>query len=174
MELFADFLKVLLPAGLVLYAMYLAIKTMLDRQFVEKQLDLKAEYAKTLLPIRLQAYERMCLFLERISPNNLLVRLNGSAATALDFQQIILSEIREEFNHNLSQQVYMSAEAWDLVRQAVNEVMALINAAAKEVQPDAPAIELSRQVFEIVMNQQLDPAGKALAFVKAEVQQNFM
>lgn len=174
MELITDLVKVILPAGLVLYAMYLTIRTLLDRQLAEKQLDIQAEYAKTLLPVRLQAYERMCLFLERISPNNLLLRLNGTANSALEFQQILLNEIREEFNHNLSQQVYLSDSAWQQIKQAQLEVIALVNAASKDVKPEDSPIELSRKVFELIMAQELDPTAKPLQAVKEEVRQQFM
>jgi hypothetical protein len=174
MELITDLVKVILPAGLVLYAMYLTIRTLLDRQLAEKQLDIQAEYAKILLPTRLQAYERMCLFLERITPNNLLVRLSGTATNALEFQQILLHEIREEFNHNLSQQVYLSDTAWQHIKQAQHEVAAIINAAAKDVQPEASPLELSRRVFDLILTQQLDPTAKALGVVKDEVRQQFM
>ncbi|MFN8354985.1 MAG: hypothetical protein U0Y10_11095 [Spirosomataceae bacterium] len=174
MELLMDLLKIVLPAGLVLYAMYLTVRTFVSKQFAEKQFDLKAETARTLLPIRLQAYERMTLFLERISPNNLLLRTYGQATTVLEFQQLLLSEIREEFNHNLSQQVYMSHEAWELIRQAVNQVMTVVNAASQSVAPEAPAIELSRRIFDILLQQQIDPTAEALHFIKDEVKANFM
>lgn len=174
MDFITELLKILLPAGLVLYAMYLTVQTFVSKQFAEKQFELKAETARTLLPIRLQAYERMTLFLERISPNNLLLRTNGQAVNVLDFQQILLSEIREEFNHNLSQQVYMSHEAWNHIRQAFNQVMTIINAAAQSLPGDMPAVELSRKVFEIILQQQIDPTAEALQYLKDEVQTNFM
>ena len=174
MDFITELLKILLPAGLVLYAMYLTVQTFVSKQFAEKQFELKAETARTLLPIRLQAYERMTLFLERISPNNLLLRTNGQAVNVLDFQQILLSEIREEFNHNLSQQVYMSHEAWNHIRQAFNQVMTIINAAAQSLPSDMPAVELSRKVFEIILQQQIDPTAEALQYLKDEVQTNFM
>ncbi len=174
MDFITELLKIVLPAGLVLYAMYLTVRTFVSKQFAEKQFDLKAETARTLLPIRLQAYERMTLFLERISPNNLLLRTNGQAVNVLDFQQLLLAEIREEFNHNLSQQVYMSHEAWNHIRQAFNQVMTIINAASQSLPGDAPAVELSRKVFEIILQQQIDPTAEALRYLKDEVQNNFM
>ena len=94
MELVADLVKIILPAGLVLWAMYLTVSSFIKKDVVEKELAIKAETIKMLLPIRLQAYERMALFLERISPNNLLIRLNGQTQNVLSFQQLMLSEIR--------------------------------------------------------------------------------
>jgi hypothetical protein len=173
MELVADLIKVILPAGLVLWAMYLTVSSFIKKDLVQKELEIKAETTKTLLPIRLQAYERMALFLERISPNNLLIRLNGQTPNVLSFQQLMLSEIREEFSHNLSQQVYMSDEAWTTVKNAMNETVALINLSAKDLSPDAPAIELSKRVFEIMMGKEVNPSDEALKVVKQEMRDSF-
>jgi hypothetical protein len=173
MELVADLIKVILPAGLVLWAMYLTVSSFIKKDLVQKELEIKAETTKTLLPIRLQAYERMALFLERISPNNLLIRLNGQTPNVLSFQQLMLSEIREEFSHNLSQQVYMSDEAWTTVKNAMNETVALINLSAKDLSPDAPAIELSKRIFEIMMGKEVNPSDEALKVVKQEMIDSF-
>jgi hypothetical protein len=173
MELVADLVKVILPAVLVLWAMYLTVSSFIKKDLIQKELEIKSETTKTLLPIRLQAYERMALFLERISPNNLLIRLNGQTPNVLSFQQLMLSEIREEFSHNLSQQVYMSDEAWTTVKNAMNETVALINLSAKDLSPDAPAIELSKRVFEIMMSKEVNPSDEALKVVKQEMRDSF-
>ena len=173
MELVADLLKVILPAGLVLWAMYLTVNSFIKKELVQKELDIKAETTKNLLPIRLQAYERMALFLERISPNNLLIRLNGRAVNVTDFQQLMLAEIREEFSHNLSQQVYMSDEAWTTIKNAMNETVALINLSAKDLAPDVPALELSKRIFEVVMNKGVNSSDEALQLVKQEMREQF-
>ncbi|PWK26670.1 hypothetical protein LV89_02179 [Arcicella aurantiaca] len=173
MELVADLLKVILPAGLVLWAMYLTVSSFIKKDLVQKELDIKAETTKTLLPIRLQAYERMALFLERISPNNLLIRLNGRAVTVADFQQLMLAEIREEFSHNLSQQVYMSDQAWTTIKNAMNETVALINLSAKDLASEAPALELSKRIFEVVMNKGVNSSDEALRMVKQEMRTFF-
>ena len=174
MELVADLVKIILPAGLVLWAMYLTVSSFIKKDVVEKELAIKSETTKMLLPIRLQAYERMALFLERISPNNLLIRLNGQTPNVVSFQQLMLSEIREEFSHNLSQQVYMSDEAWTMVKNAMNETVALINLSARELAPEAPALELSKRVFEVVMEKNVNPSDEALRVIKQEIRVNFM
>jgi hypothetical protein len=174
MELVADLVKVIVPAGLVLWAMYLTVSSFLKKELVQNELNYKIETLKTLLPIRLQAYERMALFLERIAPNNLLIRLIGRTANVADFQQIMLAEIREEFSHNLSQQVYMSDEAWTVVKNAMNETIALINLSAKDIAPDAPALALSKRIFEVVLSQNIVPSDEALRILKQEMRNTFM
>ena len=174
MELVADLVKIILPAGLVLWAMYLTVSSFIKKDVVEKELAIKAETTKMLLPIRLQAYERMALFLERISPNNLLTRLNGQTPNVVSFQQLMLSEIREEFSHNLSQQVYISDEAWTVVKNAMNETVALINLSARELAPELPAFELSKRIFEVIMEKNINPSDEALSVIKKEIRENFM
>jgi hypothetical protein len=105
MDALIEFGKILIPASVVLYAVYLMVRAFISKELEMKRLEVRGRSIETLLPTRLQAYERMTLFLERISPQNLLVRLNNPAYTAQDFQKILLDEIRNEYNHNVSQQV---------------------------------------------------------------------
>lgn len=174
MELTGELLKLVIPAALVLYGMYITVKLLLEREADRHRYDVQGRYTETVVPIRLQAYERMVLFLERISPNNLLLRLNGSATTTLEFQQRLLQEIRDEYNHNLSQQVYMTENAWDFVQSAMNDVSTIINQASGDVHPDAPAIELSKKIFERIIQRDRQPTADALKVVKTEIQQMFM
>ncbi|GAB3549177.1 DUF7935 family protein [Spirosoma fluminis] len=174
MELLSDFLKLIVPAGLVLYGMYLTVKLLLEREADRHQYEVKTRYTETVVPIRLQAYERMVLFLERISPNNLLLRLGGSSTTVLEFQQRLLQEIRDEYNHNLSQQVYMSQAVWDQIQGAMNEVITLINQASGDTSPEAPALDLSKRIFERIIQREKQPTSGALRAVKEEIQTMFM
>jgi hypothetical protein len=168
-----EFLKLVIPAGLVLYAMYLTVKTFLSKDMERKLVEMRMKNTELVLPVRLQAYERMCLFLERISPNNLILRLNDPSFTARHFQQVLLSEIREEFNHNLSQQVYMSDKSWSLVKKSMEDVNVLINQAAQGLAPEAKGIDLAKAVFEKIILNESDPTEEALRFVKNEIRQVF-
>jgi len=173
MDTLIDFAKLLVPAGLVLYAMYLVVKTFLAKDFEKKVVELRTKNQETVLPIRLQAYERMVLFLERISPNNLIPRLQTADLTAKEFQHVLLNEIRQEFNHNVSQQVYMSHEAWELIKKAKENLIVTINNSSGELPDDATSLELVRRIFEITMNSEEDPINDALRFLKEEIQQYF-
>src|SRR6187402_2317698 len=108
MEALIEFIKILLPASIVLYAAYLLVRSFIQREIDLKKLEIRSRSIETVLPNRLQAFERMTLFLERMSPQNLLVRLNTESMPAREFHQILLSEIRNEYNHNVSQQIYIS------------------------------------------------------------------
>jgi len=174
MDIISELFKLIIPAGLVLYGMFLTVKLMLEREVRQQHVELRNRYADSVIPLRLQAYERMALFLERISPNNLLLRLGGQALTALELQQLLLREIREEYTHNLSQQVYMSQAVWEQIQSAMNQVTALVNQAAGEIAPEAPALDLSKRIFDHVIQQEAQPTAPALRAVKDEIQQTFL
>ncbi|UXP30669.1 hypothetical protein N6H18_09910 [Reichenbachiella agarivorans] len=173
MEALIEFGKIILPAGLVLYAMYLVARMFIRKEFDSKLIEIKLKNTEIVLPLRLQAYERICLYLERITPKNLIVRLNVGGMTAIEFQHVLLHEVREEFSHNLSQQVYMSVPAWEVVKNAMDEIVMIINEAAGTLGQDAQSIDLARKVFERVMAQESLQVDRALVFVKEEIQKNF-
>jgi hypothetical protein len=173
MEVLNDLIKILLPAAGVLYAMYLTVKAFLNKDFEKKLVEMKVETNKQVLPLRLQAYERMCLFLERISPHNLVVRVNEPAFNVVQFQQKLLYEVREEYYHNLSQQIYMSDASWDLIKKAMEEVIAVINKSAIDLPSEARSIELAKMIFENLVQKNEDPTSQALRFLKNEIRQVF-
>lgn len=172
MDAIIEFGKLLIPAAIVLYAMYLVVKSFLDKELQKKHLEVRGKSIETVLPNRLHAYERVCLFLERISPNNLIVRLNNGKYTAGEFQQILLNEIREEYNHNVSQQVYMSDEVWEKVKSAKEDLIVMINEATANLPAEATNIELARKLFERAIEKE-DLIQVALLAVKNEIRQTF-
>lgn len=172
-ELFQIFL-ILIPAALVLFGMYISVNSLLNKQVEMKNIDLKADSRKITLPLQLQAYERIILLLERISPANLLLRLNGSSFNVVDFKQIIVREIREEFNHNLSQQIYMTDITWANVKTAVESTIALINETASGIDPLANGIELSKNILNNELNSSASPIEIAIESVKADIRTNLL
>lgn len=173
MEILAELAKLIIPAAIVLYGMYLTVKSFTQKELEKSILELKMKNRDTILPIRLQAYERICLFLERISPNNLILRLNDATFNAKQLQQVLLGEVRNEFNHNLSQQVYMTDNGWELVKNAKEEIIEVINKAGEAVPENAKGVELARQIFEQMTEKEQDPIAIALTKIKNEIRQAF-
>lgn len=169
MAYLADLLKIVLPAGLVIYGMYLTIMSFLQKEREKMLLDLKTQNTQTILPIRLQAGERLCLLLERITPNNLVRRINNPEYSAREFYSQLLHEVREEFNHNLSQQVYFTDETWESVRRAVESVVTIINTAMQDMPEEARSLELAKRVFQLTLDQKNDAIQQALKSVKSEI-----
>jgi hypothetical protein len=166
-------LVILLLGAIITFGIYMTITTVTDKVFEKQKWELRSKSVSVTLPLRLQAYERLCLFLERISPNNLLLRVAPAAASALELQQILLQEIREEYNHNVAQQLYVSNAAWDQVTNAMNETVAAINQAATEVTPEAPPSDLARKIFSQVIEKEAQPVAHALKVLKEEIRNLF-
>jgi hypothetical protein len=173
MEALIEFAKILLPATLVLYAIYLTVRSFIVKEIELKKLEIRTRSIETILPARLQAYERMTLFLERMAPQNLLIRLSQPGITARDFQRLLLDEIRNEYNHNVSQQVYMSEEVWSKIRSAKEDLVMLINDAMSQLPAEATGMDLSKKVLELAMSKNVDMIGLALNEVRKEIQQTF-
>ena len=173
MEMVYDLLKITIPAVLVLYSTYLMVRSYFSKQMDELHLTLRHKNQETVLPVRMQAYERVCLLLERITPNNLIPRVNEKEMTAGQLQAVMVSEIRSEMNHNLSQQVYMSDDAWIYVKSAVEQQISMIKESANELPGDATSLDLARKVFEKNMANQTDTISGALTFIKSEIRELF-
>ena len=173
MDTLIEFGKILLPAALVLYAMFLGVKVMIARELTKKELEIRQKNIEITLPVRLQAYERMILFLERISPNNLVVRVNQPDLSAREFHQILLKEIRDEYNHNVSQQVYMSIDVWEEVKTAKEDLITAINASANGLPDEASSLDLAKKLFEYMMEKNVDPIDHAIKSLKAEISKNY-
>jgi len=173
MNALIEFGKILIPASIVLYAVYLIVRSFIQREIELKKLDVRGRSIETILPARLQAYERMILFLERISPQNLLIRLNNPGFSARDFQKILLDEVRNEYNHNVSQQVYMSEEGMEPDKNAKEDLIIMINESATGMPPEATSIDLAKKVFQMTMDKKVDLINHALSELKKEIQQIF-
>jgi hypothetical protein len=173
MDAFIDLLKIVIPASIVLYAAYLLVRAQIYKEIELKRLEVRGRSIETILPARLQAYERMMLFLERTSPQNLLMRLSNPGLTARDFQKLLLDEIRNEYNHNASQQVYMSEEVWNQIKSAKEDLIMNINEAITHLPAEATSLDLSRKIFEMIMEKKVDPILLATTSLKNEIQQTF-
>jgi hypothetical protein len=145
----------------------------LENEFKKKQTEFKQLSGNITLPIRLQSYERLVLFLERISPSNLLIRVYNTNLSASQFQMTLIKTIREEFEHNLSQQVYVSSQAWELVKNAKEEMLKLINISMGELNDNASSSDLSKKIFEKSVLTNKLPVTMAIEHLKNEIRQLF-
>lgn len=167
----AEILKIVLPALLVFLAGYLALVAMIKNDANRRKSELVFNNIKVTLPIRLQAYERLILLLERISPESIIVRVNKKGMLASDLQAALLGTIRAEWEHNLSQQLYVSNEAWEMVRNAKENIVKLINISSDHVNPNETALVLSQKILETMVELDTNPVSYAVDFLKKEVKE---
>ncbi len=169
MEYIADIIKITVPALIVFLTAWVLIKKMIRNEQDMRRQEIVLQGSRTVTPIKLQAYERIVLFLERISLESLLVRVSSPELTASQLHTALLTTIRNEFEHNLSQQIYMSPQAWEVVRNARSGVIKIINSEAEKIKPAAPGLDLSKQLLEKVMQLDKEPTRVAIEYLKEEV-----
>lgn len=128
-----------------------------------------SDLRKHFFPLQVEAYQRLVLFLERITPNNMVMRLNNPGLPARAFQQKLLESIRQEYEHNLAQQIFVSQEAWNRVQSSKEEILKIINMAATKMEPTALANDLSKGIFEITAQLKEQPTDSAVNYLKAEL-----
>jgi hypothetical protein len=167
----SDTLLYFVPALLVLVAVFMLIKRFLDRDYRNQLLLAKQSLKKDSMPLKLQAYERLVLFLERISPNSVLVRTHRSGMSAAQLHADLLATIRAEFEHNLSQQIYISSAAWEVVKNSKEDTLKLINNAYGRIGENGSGIQLSSQIFDQMMREENIPTQKAIDVLKNEARQ---
>ncbi len=156
----------ILPAVVVFFTAWYILKAFFKQENLNRQLRMMEDKQKITLPVRLQAYERVVLFLERISPGNLVMRIHQPNLNVKQFQQLLVQGIRDEYDHNLSQQLYISIEAWNMVKGAKEEMLRQINTSAAKLAEDSTSADLSRKILEMSIDK--SATRKALDYVKTE------
>jgi hypothetical protein len=106
------------------------------------------------IPLQLQAYERLTVLCERIAIPNLISRTNHPLATGKEMQALLIENIKQEFEYNASQQIYVSKVAWDAVRNLRDQSILIINQVANVLPADAKANDLNKQLLQVMMNHQ--------------------
>jgi len=170
---FLDILKLVIAGGAILFIAYSLLKPGIEQLLQSKVLDLKKASLETTLPLRLQAYERLVLFVERINPSNMLIRVHVSGTTVREIQQFLTSEIRTEYQHNITQQLYVSAQAWAVINRIREDTVSLINNAAGGLSADASSLELSKVILTHLSTLEEDPYEAGLLLLKHDMQQFF-
>src|SRR5260221_2056813 len=157
-----DVLLYFIPAVLVVGAMFLVIKKFLDRDRQLKIMEIKRNMQKEALPLKLQAIERMVLFMERISPDNILPRIHRGGITSGQLHSDLVATIRAEYEHNITQQIYLSDETWHVVKGAKDELISIINMALEDTGSQATAVHLSSKIFDIMIKSDNFPHQTAI------------
>ncbi|MBQ7280725.1 MAG: hypothetical protein IJR13_08425 [Bacteroidales bacterium] len=166
----------LLSVALTGYLFYLVVRRYFDNQQKEQLLQMKIderhETLRVVTPIRLQAYERMVLFLERISPSSLVMRCYRAGMDAAQLRVALSDAIRGEWEHNLSQQVYISSKTWEQVREAKEQMLSLVNASAQAIPEGSTPDTLAGTLFATIAKEK-NPIDAAVEMLKEEIREYF-
>jgi len=169
MEIVSDILMITIPALIVFFTAWVLLRSLMRNDQDKRRQELILANSRTVTPIKLQAFERIVLFLERISLESLIVRVSSPDMSASQLHTALLNAIRNEFEHNLSQQVYMSPQAWEVVRNARSGIIKIINTEADKMPPAATGLDLSRQLLQAVMELDKEPTRVAIDYLKGEI-----
>jgi hypothetical protein len=166
-------LVAVLPSIVVFLTAFYLIKQMVGAQRAAGMGELRKDDHKHTLPLRLQAYERLALFAERISPGALVLRVHKGSMSSRMFHAELVATIREEFEHNVTQQIYVSDKAWSKVKQAKEETIRLINVSYEQTGDTPSGTELSRHIFENMSRLSHTPSQECLVAIKEDVRRLF-
>jgi hypothetical protein len=184
---FIELIKILLPALVILAVVYIMLREftkqntkqfnyLRDQQELQKitlKRESKSKNDKISIPLKFQAYERMALFLERINPTNLLTRVLKTKSRVGALHSSLLSTVRDEYEHNMSQQLYISNNSWEMIKAAKEDVVRLINTAASKFNSDDDAAGFAQEIITNGFTNQANPIEKALKELKEDIRQNF-
>ncbi len=166
LEVILEIIKVTVPALVVFLTVFYMFKTYMENEQRKNAIEMRKQNKGLSFPFRMQAYERLALFCERISLGNLMLRVRDEKMNAGDFRLAMMVAIQQEYEHNISQQVYVSEDLWKIIMFAKNDTINIIDLVSKTVDEKDPGLELSRSIFNYlneVKNTSLDKARSAIS-----------
>lgn len=166
-------LEIILPALLVLLTAYLLLDKLFRNEEKKRNFEIFKNNVSIITPIRLRAYERLIILLERTAPNKLILNVLKPNMTNFDLQTELLNTIRQEFAHNLSQQIYVSNELWNYIQATEESLLRLINMCASQCNPTDSANVLAEKIIEIYNASEHTPTEQAIEKLKVEVRSYF-
>ena len=168
---FLEILKYVIPSLVVFFTSFFLIRSFFKAEERRKMLEIKATLHKDVLPLKLQAYERLTIFLERISPASLILRVHKNGMSARYLQNELVNTIKSEFEHNLSQQIYVSNTCWEVIKNAKEEMIKFVLTAGSKLDESSGGVDFSRLLLEIAGSVEKLPTSIALDVLKAELRQ---
>ncbi len=174
MDVLLDILKFTIPALVVFFTVFFFLRAWSRNEDKRRKHEFNMHIKDDVLPVRLQAYERIILFLERIAPESILLRMDRKGMTAAQLKTELQNTIRHEYEHNLSQQTWISAEAWQSVQLARNQILKIVSDSASELKENASGASLGKLVLEKVMEMKTPPSQAAINYLKKEVNDLFL
>jgi len=164
-------IALLFPLIIVFLFVYFMLKSFFDQFEKQRKQELFVKFSAETIPLRLQAYERIILFLERIKPESLIMRLSENGMSTIELQRTLLENIRNEYEHNLSQQIYISPVAWSMVVAARQSMVKLVSSTAAEFQPELAYMDYATELLEEFASISDDPVTLAIQFLQNEVKE---
>lgn len=173
MDVVLQIALIIFPAGAVLLTTIFFLRKETNKEVRIAQIELKKQRQEYFLPNRVEAYQRSVLLMERIHPGSLVMRLHNAGLPAKALQAEFLKAIREEYDHNVAQQLFVSPLAWQMVKDSKEETIKIINIAGNQMLATSTGIDLSSKIFEIVAEIGQLPTEITVEYLKKELQELF-
>lgn len=168
-EIILEILKYTIPSLIVLIGVNVIVKKFLVNEIERKKLAIFSDSSEKTLMLRLQAYERLTIYLERIHPRSLVSRLYNPNLTNQEFHYIMINSIQEEFEHNLSQQIYVSTQLWRTIMSVKEQSTAMINGIGSTLEPTHKSREFTDKIMNYLQNPDTNiPLDIALEMINNE------
>ena len=156
-----EILILIIPLAAMVLVTYILLQHFYNKQKVENNFKITTEKTAAFFPLQIQGYERIILFLERIDPSNMIIRTHKSGMDASSLHRELLKIIRDEYTHNMSQQVYINPASWKTLLNAKEETIQMINIAKNSLDNKASSLDLSAKIFELIASKKVSPTQKA-------------
>jgi len=161
-------LGIVIPSLIVFLAVYFTFRQYHQQQLRMQLLEGKKVKDQVVLPLRLQAYERLILLCERIDFADLVLRLKTPGTSARELQSALLIAVQQEFEHNLTQQLYISPELWQVLLAAKGKTMDLLVVAGESMDENASSEEYTTGLFHLVSKETSLPSQIGKKAIKTE------
>ena len=173
MEVVLQIALIIFPAGAVLLTTIFFLRKESSQELRSMQIEMKKQRQEFFLPNRVESYQRAVLLMERIHPNSLVMRLHNPGLPARALQAEFLQAIRDEYDHNVAQQLFVSIQGWQMVKNSKEETVKIINLAGNQMSAAATGMDLSAKIFEIVAEIGQLPTEITVEYLKRELQDLF-
>tara|TARA_B110000503_G_C6991407_1_gene347511 strand:+ start:336 stop:857 length:522 start_codon:yes stop_codon:yes gene_type:complete len=173
MEVMLEILKYTVPSVVIFVGMYFILNSFFNSEERKREFKYRTDNQKVITPIKLQAFERMILFLERVNLSNLVMRTFSNGMTAKALQSKMHATIREEYEHNIALQLYIPNNTWKMIRSSKEETVKVINNCADQLNDGASGLELSQFILELVGKVETTPTDIAIDALKNEMTKAF-
>jgi hypothetical protein len=173
MDILLQLALILIPSGAVLLTTIFFLRREASKEVMNMKAELKKQRQEYFLPSRVEAYQRAVLLMERIHPNSLVMRLHNPGLPAKALQADFLKAIREEYDHNVAQQLFISPQGWQMVKNSKEETIKIINIAGNQMLATSNGMDLSAKIFELVAEIGQLPTEITVEYLKTELQELF-
>lgn len=170
MDFFLRLLGFTIPALVVFVVTYLTLRKFLEEDYKKKLVELRIESRAELTPLKLQAYERLTILMERLKPDALIMRLSDPTLNATQFKSLLEQNIKEEFGHNVAQQIYVSNQAWSVISRVKENLLIEISNAYKDMNEDSSSLDLGKAILSDLIQRNDNSNREAIDFLKKEIE----